>query len=57
MSFALYLIGSMILIAGLVYAAVLLNVPTAWTIVGVAVVLGLSILTAVRSTRQKDSAS
>ena len=57
MSFALYLIGSLILIGGLVYAAVLLSLPTAWIVVGVAVVLGLSILTAVRSTRQKDSAS
>ncbi len=57
MSFALYLIGSLILIGGLVYGAILLGVPTPWMVVGVAVMIGMSILTAVKLTRQKDSSS
>jgi membrane-bound acyltransferase YfiQ involved in biofilm formation len=56
MSFAIYLVGSLILIGGLVYAAVLLAVPTQWIVAGVVVMLGLSILTAVKLTRQKDLA-
>ena len=54
MSFAIYLIGVAIFIGGLVYGAVLLDVPTAWIAVGAAVMLGLSILTGVKVTRQKD---
>ena len=57
MSFLIYLIGSLILIGGLVYAAVLLTIPTPWIVVGSVVTLGASILTAVKFTRQKDSAS
>ncbi len=54
MSFALYLIGSLVLIGGLVYAAILLSVPNHWIAVGVVITLGLSILSAVKLTRQKD---
>ena len=57
MSFLIYLIGALILIGGLVYAAVLLTIPTPWIVVGSVVTLGASILTAVKFTRQKDSAS
>jgi hypothetical protein len=54
MSFAIYLIGFLILIGGLVYGAFLLNVPQHWIVVGVIVLLGLGILTGAKATRHKD---
>jgi len=57
MSFGIYIAGFVILIAGLVYGAVLLHVPAHWIMVGAIVLVGLGILTGVRATRQKDSAS
>ena len=56
MSFGLYSIGFMIVIGGLTYAAYLLHVPTRWIVVGVTVLLGIGILSAVKATRQKDPA-
>lgn len=56
MSFAIYLLGAVILIGGLSYAAVLLHVPPPWIAVAVAVMIGLAVLAAVTHTRQKDSA-
>jgi hypothetical protein len=56
MSFAIYLGGVLILIGGLVYGAVILNVPAQWIAVGGAVLLGVSVLTGVVVTRQKDPA-
>jgi len=54
MSFVLYVIGYLILIAGLTYGAILLHVPARWIIVGAIVMLGAGILTGVTATRQKD---
>ena len=56
MSFGIYAIGFAILIGGLAYAAVLLHVPAHWIAVGTIVLLGIGILTGVKSTRQKDPA-
>ena len=55
-SFATYLIGFLILIGGLSYAAYLLNVPTTWIVVGVIVLLGAGILSATRKTKMRDPA-
>jgi uncharacterized membrane protein len=43
-SIALYLIGFIILIAGLAMGASLLGVPESWIIVGIIVLVGLMIL-------------
>jgi hypothetical protein len=56
MSFGIYITGFVILIAGLVYGAVLLRVPTHWIVVAGTVLVGVGILTGVKATRQKDSA-
>ena len=56
MSFAIYLVGAVILIGGLVYGAVLMELPSQWIAVGVFIAVGLSILAGVRVTRQKDVA-
>ena len=57
MSFALYIIGYVILIGGLIFGASILHVPARWIIVGAIVMLGAGILTGVTATRQKDTAA
>jgi hypothetical protein len=57
MSFGLYILGYLIVIAGLTYGAMLMHVPTHWIAVGVIVLAGLGIVTGVKTTRQKDSAN
>lgn len=57
MSFALYLIGMIVVIIGLAYGAWLLHLPAQWIVVGIVVLLGLGILTGVARTRQKDPPS
>lgn len=53
-SFATYLIGFIILIVGLAFAAYLLNVPGTWIGVGIVVLLGLGVLMATNRTRPRD---
>lgn len=55
-SFATYLIGFVILIAGLGIAAYLLNVPTMWIGVGVIVLIGIGVLSATSRTKMRDPA-
>jgi hypothetical protein len=57
MSFGLYSIGFVLVIAGLIYGAHLMHVPAHWIAVGAIVLLGLGVLTGVKATRQKDSSS
>jgi hypothetical protein len=57
MSFGIYLTGFVVVIAGLIYGASLMHVPTHWIVVGGLVLVGLGILTGVKVTRQKDSAT
>jgi uncharacterized membrane protein len=57
MSFGIYAGGFAILIGGLVYGARLVHMPIHWIVVGVLVLVGLGILSAVKATRQKDSAN
>jgi hypothetical protein len=52
-SFAAYLLGFLIIIAGLVYGATLLGVARHWIIVGVVVLLGIGLVRAVSTTRRK----
>jgi hypothetical protein len=54
MSFGLYALGFLVVIGGLVYGAYLMHVPAHWIAVGAIVLLGIGIVTGVRSTRQKD---
>jgi hypothetical protein len=54
MSFGIYAIGFAIVISGLIYAAYLMHMPAHWIAAGAIVLLGLGILKAVTTTRQKD---
>ncbi len=54
MSFGIYMVGFVVLIIGLALAANLLHVPPKWIGVGVVVMAGMGILSAVTTTRPKD---
>jgi putative Mn2+ efflux pump MntP len=54
MSFAIYLLGYLVVIIGLGYGAYLAHMPAHWIAVGILILLGMGILTAVTRTRQKD---
>jgi uncharacterized membrane protein YiaA len=53
-SFTTYVIGFVILVAGLAMGAYLLNVPGMWIAVGVVVALGIGVVTATSRTKMKD---
>ena len=53
-SFGTYIIGFLVLIAGLALAAWLLGAPPTWIIVGVIVMLGIAIISATSRTKPKD---
>ena len=53
-SFAIYIVGFIVLIVGLAIAATLLGVPPTWIGVGVIVLVGLGILSGVSRTRRPD---
>lgn len=55
MSFGIYIVGYLVLTAGLGIGAYLLKVPPQWIGVGVLCMIGIGIIHGVTSTRQKDS--
>ena len=57
MSFGIYMTGFVLVIAGLLYGASLMHVPTHWIVAGGIVLVGMGILMGVKVTRQKDSAN
>jgi hypothetical protein len=54
MSFALYGLGILVLIGGLVYVAVLSHVASHWIVAMVIILLGAGLMAAVNNTKQKD---
>lgn len=54
-SYALYVIGYAILIAGLAWAAHLLGVSNTWVAVGAIVLLGIGVITGVSRARRPDT--
>lgn len=54
MSFALYLTGFLIFIAGVAWALVTAGVPTTYVAIGSVILLGIGIFTGVSKTRTKD---
>jgi hypothetical protein len=53
-SFGTYIIGFLVLIAGLATAAYLLGAPPVWILVGVIVLLGIAIISATSRTKPRD---
>lgn len=56
-SFGIYLIGIVVLIAGLVIVGLYLHLNTTWIVAGSIVILGVGIISGVSKTRHKDSTS
>lgn len=54
MSFLLYISGILIVLSGVIYGAILLNVPTQWIVVASIIIAGLGMLSAVAHTRSRD---
>jgi hypothetical protein len=56
MSFTIYLIGYIVLIAGLAVGASLLHIQPKWIGVGILCLIGIAIIHGVTATRSKDPA-
>ena len=56
-AFLLYVIGFIVLLAGLIYGAVLIHIPQTWIIVGALVLVGIGIMSAVSHTKRRDPPS
>jgi hypothetical protein len=54
MSFALYMLGFLIVIVGLAWGAMVAGVPQIYIMIGAVVLLGIGIVSAVKRTRPKD---
>ena len=54
MSFGIYAIGYLILIAGIAYLAHLMRIPQHYIAAIVVILFGIGIVTAVQNTRRKD---
>jgi NADH:ubiquinone oxidoreductase subunit 6 (subunit J) len=54
MNFAIYLFGTLLVIAALAYGAHLMGVTSTWIAIGAVALLGIGILSGVTSTRQKE---
>jgi hypothetical protein len=54
-SFSLYVVGYVILIGGLAWAAHLLGVSDTWVAVGAIVLLGIGVITGVSRARRPDT--
>jgi hypothetical protein len=52
----IYLIGTLLVVAGLAYGANRLGVSHVWIIVGALVIVGLGLMAGIVKTRQKDPA-
>lgn len=54
MSFALYLLGFVIVIVGLAWGAMVAGVPQTYILIGAVILFGIGLLSAVKRTRPKD---
>ena len=52
-----YLIGTLLVVAGLAYGASRLGVSQVWIVAGALVIIGLGLMGGIVKTRQKDPAS
>ena len=54
MSFGIYVVGYLILIAGVAYLAHLMHIPQSYIIAVAVILAGIGVVTGVSTTRQKD---
>ena len=53
----IYLLGTLLVVAGLVYGASRLGISQVWIVAGALVIVGLGLMAGIVKTRQKDPAS
>jgi hypothetical protein len=53
-NFSIFLVGFLVLTAGLAWGAFQLGVPTIWIVIGAVILLGIGILSGVSRTRQRE---
>jgi hypothetical protein len=53
----IYLIGTLLVVAGLAYGASRFGINQAWIVAGALVIIGLGLMGGIVKTRQKDPAS
>ena len=56
-NFALYMIGMVLVVAGLAYGAHLVGISETWIMIGALVLVGIGVMGGVSKTRQKESPS
>jgi hypothetical protein len=56
-NFVVYLIGTLLVVAGMAYGASRLGVSQVWIIVGALIIIGFGLMGGIVKTRQKDPAS
>ncbi len=56
-NFIVYFIGTLLVVAGLAYAANRLGIAHVWIVAGALVIIGLGLMGGIVKTRQKDPAS
>ncbi len=56
-AFALYVVGFVVFLAGVLYAEHLLHVPQTWVLISALVILGLGVMSAVSHTKRRDPPS
>lgn len=54
MSFMLFVVGTLIVIAGVAWGLIRAGAPTIWVVIASIILFGLGILTGVTRTRSKD---
>jgi hypothetical protein len=53
----IYLLGTLLVVAGLAYGASRLGISQVWIVAGALVIVGLGLMAGIVKTRQKDPAS
>jgi hypothetical protein len=53
----IYLVGTLLVVAGLAYGATRLGLATPWIVAGALVIVGIGLMGGIVRTRQKDPAS
>jgi len=55
-NFIVYLIGTLLVVAGLAYAATRMGIASPWIIAGALIIIGIGLMGGIVKTRQKDPA-
>lgn len=55
-NFVVYMIGTLLVVAALAYAASLVGISQTWIIIGALVIVGIGLMGGITKTRQKDPA-